>query len=209
MLAREHGRMRGRWIAALAGAGAVAAAGLPAAAQAADRTVQCQGGANRCVATVPLEGAATGDRIIVELTDTDLELQSIVPSEPSLTASYGFAGFSTQMGGSEFVAKLVITGPIPAGASIAMTFAVPPRMRDCGNLRFRIDGAPIRLRDVQARGLGCKPAKRIARRCVSGRGPGGSGWTIFEVDDRVTLSRRAQRVAFTLGNVRQSCAPSG
>ena len=73
----------------------------------------------------------------------------------------------------------------------------------------RANAAPIRLRDVQARGLGCKPAKRIARRCVSGRGPGGSGWTIFEVDDRVTLSRRAQRVAFTLGNVRQSCAPSG
>ena len=199
--------MRTTWIVGLAAAAMTAA--LPATASAADRTVPCTGGGERCVATVPLEGASTGDRIVVELSDTDLELRSIVPSEPSLTEAYGFAGFSTRLGGSEFVADLVITGPIPAGATIAMTFATPPRMRNCGPMRFRTAGATIRLRGVQARGLTCRAAKRVSRRCVSGRGPGGTGWTIFQVDDRVTLQRRGERVAFTLGNVRASCAPSG
>jgi len=190
-------------------AGAVAAVALPAAAQAADRTVPCPGGANRCVATVPLDGARTGDRIVVQLTDTDLQIESIAPSEPSLAGSYGFSGFSMRLGGSEFVADLVVTGPIPEGASVAMTFAVPPRMRSCGAERFTIDGARIRLRGVQARGLTCRAAKRIARQCVSGTGPSGRGWTIFDVDGDVTLRRGGRRVAFTLGNARQSCAPSG
>jgi hypothetical protein len=181
---------------------------LPATASAADHTVACRGSADRCTATFPLHGAHTGDRVVVQLTDTDLALRSIVPSSRSLRARYGFAGFSMRLGGSEFLARLIVDGKVPAGAAIRFTFAVPPAMRSCGGYHFPIDGSVIRLGDLQVRGLSCGGGRRVARRCVSGMSPG-RGWTVFQVDDTVTLRRHAQRLSFDLRNVRASCAPSG
>jgi hypothetical protein len=62
---------------------------LPAAAQAATHTATCVGSSQRCTATFPLRGTHTGDRLVVQLPDTDLQLRSIVPSSPSLPSSTG------------------------------------------------------------------------------------------------------------------------
>lgn len=181
---------------------------LPAAALAASRTATCTGSTQRCSATFPLSGTKTGDRLVVRLPDTDLQLRSIVPSSPSLTSVYGFGGFSMRQGGSVFRAKLIVLDRIPAQASVSFTFAVPPRMRSCGDYSFEIDGSPIRLGDLEAHRVSCKAARRLANHCVSATGPG-AGWTIFAVDRSITLQRRTQRVSFDLLNVNASCAPSG
>lgn len=181
---------------------------LPATAAAKTRTVDCDGSAQRCTATFPLAGLKTGDRLVARLTDTDLQLRAVVPSSRRVQAAVGFAGFSMRLGGSEFVANLVVAQRPPAGARVRFRFAVAPRMRSCGDVRFRAGGATIRLDDVQALRLACRSARRVARRCVSGIGPG-PGWTPLQVDRTVILTRRAQRIAFDLVNVDASCAPSG
>jgi len=191
------------------GAGAAALLlGLPAATAAKTRTADCTGGPQRCTATFPLAGLKTGDRLVARLSDTDLQLTAVLPSSPQVQAATGFGGFSMRLGGSEFVAKLIVAGPVPRGGRVTFRFAVPPRMRSCGDVRFSSGDATIRLRDVEARGLGCRPARRVARNCVSGVGPG-PGWSALQVDRTVILRRRAQRVTFDLVNVNASCAPSG
>jgi hypothetical protein len=191
----------------LIGAAAVLAL-LPATAAAKTRTVDCQGSSQRCTAVFPVAGLDSGDRLVARLTDTDLQLRAVVPSSPKVQAAIGFAGFSMRLGGSEFVARIVVAQRPPAGARVRFRFAVAPRMRSCGDVRFASGGATVRLSDVEARGLRCRSARRVARNCVSGIGPG-AGWTPLQVDDTVILTRRAQRIAFDLVNVRASCAPSG
>jgi hypothetical protein len=191
----------------LIGAAAVLAS-LPATAAAKTRTVDCEGSAQRCTATFPLAGLKSGDRLVARLTDTDLQLRAVVPSSAKVQAAIGFGGFSMRLGGSEFVAKLVVAERPPAGARVRFRFAVPPRMRSCGNVRFASGDETIRLGDVQARGLRCRGARRIARNCVSGVGPG-RGWEALQVDRSVILTRRDQRVTIDLLNVNASCAPSG
>jgi hypothetical protein len=66
----------------------------------------------------------------------------------------------------------------------------------------------VRLRDVEAHRVSCLAARRVAEGCVSGVGPG-AGWVPLQVDDTVILWHGRQRVAFGLGDVRASCAPSG
>jgi hypothetical protein len=191
------------------GAGAAALLlALPGAAAAKTRTVDCTGSPQRCTATFPLGGLDTGDRLVARLTDTDLQLRAVTPSSARVQAAIGFSGFSMRLGGSVFVARLNVAGPVPAGGRVRFTFAVPPRMRYCGDFRFEIDSSPVRLADLQAHGLTCRAARRVARNCVSGIGPG-RGWGALEVDRTVILRRRAQRVTFDLRNVNASCAPSG
>jgi len=191
----------------LLGAAAVLV-GLPASAAAKTRTVDCDGSPQQCTATFPLAGLKSGDRLVARLPDTDLQLRAVVPSSRAVQAAIGFQGFSMRLGGSLFVAKLVVAQRPPAGARVRFRFAVPPRMRACGDVRFRVAGATIRLGDLQTRGLGCRSARRVARRCVSGVGPG-PRWRPLQVDRTVILTRRAQRIAFDLVNVNASCAPSG
>jgi len=186
-----------------------AALGVCAAgAQAKTRAVRCVGGSDRCTATVALAGLKTGDRVVIDLTDTDLQLEDITPSRPSVQVAYGFAGLSMREGGSQLVARILIDPPVPRGASVRFRFAVPPKATSCGNDQFTIDGAPIRLTDLAARNIDCLAARRAVEGCVAGTGPG-VGWTVLQVDDQVLLRRKRQRVTFGLGNARSSCAPSG
>jgi hypothetical protein len=180
----------------------------PAAAQAKTRVVTCVGGANACRATVALAGLKTGDRIVINLTDTDLVLKAITPSSTKAQGAYGFDGMSTRMGGSQFVANILINPPVPKGATVTFSFAVPPKSTACGDDQFTIDGASIRLLAIQATNIGCLAARRAAEGCVNGTGPG-PGWTVLAVNDQVILQRKRQRVTFGLGTTRQSCAPSG
>lgn len=192
---------------AIAAAAVLALAAAPAA-HAKTRTVTCSGTGDRCTATVQLAGLAKGDRVAIDLTDTDLALVSITPSKPSVQAAYGFAGLSTRQGGSQFVARFLINPPVPKGASVRFRFAVPPRMTACGDDQFTLAGAQVRLTGVEAHGVNCLKARRVAEGCVSGVGPG-QGWVPLQVDDTVILWHGRQRVTFGLGDVRSSCAPSG
>ena len=185
----------------------VALAAAPCA-QARTRTVACVGGPHGCAATVALAGLASGDRVVIDLSDTDVQLAAITPSSPRVQAAYGFAGLSTRQGGSQFVARMLIVPPVPKGATVRLRFAVPPASTACGDDQFTIDGSAVRLTDIQASRIGCLGARRAAEGCVSGVGPG-PRWTALEVDDQVILQRGRQRVAFRLGVTRSSCAPSG
>jgi hypothetical protein len=179
-------------------AGALLALAVPAAASAATHTQTCSGpSASRCTATFALRGAKTGDRLVVRLPDTDLAIRRITPSPASLTQSYGFEGFSTRLGGSEFVAKLLILGAVPSGGRITFAFAVAPTMRSCGTSS-----------DVQAHGVSCATAKRLANACVMGTGPG-SAWTVFEVSGQVTLQRGGDRITFDPPHGGATCVPAG
>ena len=182
---------------------------LVPAASAKTRTIACAGGADRCTATLALAGLKSGDRVIVNLTDTDLQLRAITPSAPKVQAAYGFGGLSTRLGGSQFVARMLINPPVPAGATVRFRFAVPPKMTACGDDRFTIDGSAIHLRDVQARGLDCLAARRAVEGCVSGVGPGRGFASVLQVDDLVILQGKGRRVTFGLGDAPSSCAPSG
>ncbi len=178
-------------------------------AVAATHTATCRGSGDRCTATFALRGTHSGDRLVVRVTDTDLQLRSIVPSSASLTAKYGFGGFSTQVGGSQFTARLLRNGRVPRGATIAFTFFVPPTMRSCGDAQVTAGGTNVRVADVQAHGVGCGQARRIAAGCVAGTGPSTTGWTIFQVDDLVTFQRVGRRVSFVAGGAGATCVPVG
>jgi hypothetical protein len=178
------------------------------AAHAKTRSVTCAGGAKRCTATVNLAGLKKGDKVAIDLTDTDLALRSIKPSRPSVQAAYGFEGMSTRLGGSQFVVQFLIIPPVPKGASVRFRFAVPPKMTACGDDQFTVAGAQVRLTDVEGHGLGCMAARRVAEGCVSGVGPG-RGWVPAQVDDTVILWRGRQRVTFGAGSAPATCVPSG
>lgn len=193
----------------LAAGAALALLALPATAAAATRTASCAGGADRCTATFALRGTESGDRLVVRLPDTDLQLRSIAPSKPSLTAAYGFGGFSTREGGSLFRATLLRNGPVGRGATITFTFDVPPAMRACGGARIDAGGTTVRIRDVQGHGLSCAAARQAAGQCVAGTGPKGRGWTIFQVDDLVSLRRGDRRVTFDARGSGATCVPVG
>jgi hypothetical protein len=100
-------------------------------------------------------------------------------------------------------------GRVPRGASVSFAFFVPPEMRSCGDARFTVDGATVRVGDVQASGVGCTAARRLARQCVTGTGPGTTAWTIFQVEDLVSLQRRSRRVTFAAGKAGATCVPVG
>jgi hypothetical protein len=200
--------MTARLLTCLGAVSVTALGALAPGAYAKTRTVDCTGSDQRCTASFPLSGLKTGDRLVARLTDTDLQLRAVTPSSPSLQQFYGFSSFSMRLGGSEFVARIIITERPPRRGRVQFSFAVPPRMRDCGDFRFGLDGSRIRLDDLEARGVSCARARRVARGCVDGTGPG-SGWGALEVDDTVILQRRAQRVTFDLVDVKSSCAPSG
>lgn len=186
-----------RALGVLAFAGAAVAA--PTATAAATHTVDCRGSGTRCTATFPLRGTHTRDTLVVLLTDTDLALRSIVPSSPKLPAVYGFGGFSTRLGGSEFRAVLLRSGVAPAGATITFTFAVPPAMRACGGAQR-----------VMAHGVSCATARTAAAQCVAGTGPTAGRWPrIFQVDDTVSFQGGTRRVTFTPGSAGATCVPVG
>lgn len=188
---------------------AIALLAGPACALAATHTATCQGSSDRCTATFSLNGTRTGDRLVVRLPDTDLQLRSIVPSSKSLTATYGFGGFSTRLGGSLLQARLLRFGRVPRDATVAFTFFVPPAMRSCGDASIDVAGSTVRLGDVRAHGLSCAAARRIAGQCVAGTGPTATAWTIFRVDDQVTFQRRDRRVSFVAGDAGATCVPVG
>ena len=178
------------------------------AAHAKTRTVSCVGGATACTANVKLAGLKTGDQVVINLTDTDLALRSITPSGNPVSAAYGIERLSTRMGGSQFVARLLINPPVPPAGRVRFRFAVPPKMRDCGDSRFTIGGTQVRITDIETHGAGCLAARRVAEGCVSGVGPG-RGWVPWQVDDTVILWRGQQRVTFNAAGVPATCVPSG
>jgi hypothetical protein len=187
---------------------AVLACAAAPAADAKTRSVDCSGGARACTATVKLAGLKQGDRVAIGLTDTDLALRSITPSKPSVQASYGLGRMTTRLGGSEFVVQFIIIPPVPKGASVRFRFAVPPKMTACGDDQFPVAGTQVRIKDVEARGVGCLGARRVAEGCVSGTGPG-QGWVPLQVDETVILWRGRQRVTFDATTAPATCVPSG
>lgn len=191
----------------LAAAALVALVAAPAA-HAKTRTVACVGGATSCTATVKLAGLKHLDRVAINLTDTDLALRSITPSTPSLPASYGFGGMSTRLGGSQLVVRFLIIPPVPKGGSVRFRFSVPPKMTACGDDRFTVGGTRVRIKDVEAHGVGCMGARRVAEGCVSGTGPG-QRWVPLQVDDTVILWRGRQRITFDASTAPATCVPSG
>jgi hypothetical protein len=178
------------------------------AAHAKTRSVSCSGGAKHCTATVKLAGLKQGDRVAIDLTDTDLALRSITPSKPSVQASYGLGRMSTRLGGSQFVVQFLIIPPVPKGASVRFRFAVPPKMTSCGDDQFPVAGTQVRIKDVAAHRIGCLAARRAAEGCVSGTGPG-RGWVPLQVDDTVIMWRGRQRVTFDASTAPATCVPSG
>ncbi|MEZ5123241.1 MAG: hypothetical protein R2736_16975 [Solirubrobacterales bacterium] len=159
----------------LLGAAAVLA-GLPASAAAKTRTVDCDGSPQQCTATFPLAGLKSGDRLVARLPDTDLQLRAVVPSSRAVQAAIGFQGFSMRLGGSLFVAKLVVARRPPADARVSPS-ASPCRRAcaTCGDVR---SGSPVR-RSVSAT---CRPgdsgaaapgASRADACPASGRAPAG------------------------------------
>jgi hypothetical protein len=200
-------RRRSGVIAAAAVVTAIAVA--PSAAQAATHTATCQGSSKRCTATFPLRGTHTGDRLVVRLPDTDLQLRSITPSAQALTSKYGFGGFSSSLGGSLLTARLLRFGAVPRTAKIAFTFTVPPDMKVCGDVPITVAGSKLVVQDLQAHGLSCAAARRVASQCIGATGPDGATWTIFRVDDLVTLRSGSRRVSFVAGKAGATCVPVG
>ncbi len=190
-------------------AAAVALLAVPTVASAATHTKACEGSSKRCTATFPLSATKDGDRLVVELPDTDLQLRAIVPSSSSLTSKYGFGGMSTSVGGSVFTARLLRFGGVPRSASLELRFFVAPAMRSCGTARADAGDSTVRVRRVEAHGVRCAAARRIAAGCVAGTGPSAARWTIFQVDDLVSFQRGARRVTFAAGAAGATCVPVG
>jgi hypothetical protein len=191
----------------LAAAALIALAAAPAA-HAKTRTVTCVGGADDCTATVKLAGLKKGDKVAINLTDTDLALRSITPSGNPVRAAYGLERLSTRLGGSQFVAQFLIFPPVPRTSSVRFRFAVPPKMTACGDDQFTIADAKVRINDIETHGAGCMAARRVAESCVNGTGPG-RGWVPVQVDDTVILWRGQRRVTFDTAGVPATCVPSG
>jgi hypothetical protein len=98
---------------------------------------------------------------------------------------------------------LAVTASLVVGVGSAAGAAT-----SCGNLRFKLAGATVKLANVTALGTSCETAKRISRQCASATGPS-AAWSPSIEGTRVTLSKGAKRVTFRLQNTRQSCVGSG
>ena len=122
MLARRCGQ-----VAAVAAAAAtivsvpVAGAG-PQAHRARTKSVQCHGGGNSCTARVSIAGGASNEKLVIELTDTDLALVSVKANRSSLRGAYGLSEHRFSLGGSEYVVTLNAVQSIPSGSFLTFTF---------------------------------------------------------------------------------------
>ena len=122
MLARRCGQ-----VAAVAAAVAVIVSGPasgagPPAHQARTKTVQCRGGSNSCTARVSIAGGASNEKLVIELTDTDLALVSVKANRASLRGAYGLSEHRFVLGGSEYVVTLNAVQSIPSGSFLTFTF---------------------------------------------------------------------------------------
>jgi hypothetical protein len=122
VLARRCGQ-----VAAVAAAAAVivsvpAAGAGPQAHQARTKTVQCRGGSNSCTARVSIAGGASNEKLVIELTDTDLALVSVKANRASLRGAYGLSEHRFALGGSEYVVTLNAVQSIPSGSFLTFTF---------------------------------------------------------------------------------------
>jgi hypothetical protein len=118
-----------RWVQVAAVAGAVAlivsipaAGATPQAHQARTKTVQCRGGGNSCTARVSIAGGASNEKLVIELTDTDLALVSVKANRSSLRGAYGLSEHRFRLGGSEYVVTLNAVQSIPPGSFLTFTF---------------------------------------------------------------------------------------
>jgi hypothetical protein len=114
-------------VAAIAAAAAVivsvpAAGAGPHAHRAATKTVKCRGGGNSCTAKVSIAGGASNEKLVIELTDTDLALVSVKASSASLRGAYGLSEHRFAVGGSEYIVTLNAVGSIPRGSFLTFTF---------------------------------------------------------------------------------------
>jgi hypothetical protein len=68
---------------------------------------------------VSIAGGASNEKLVIELTDTDLA--SVKPSRSSLRGSYGLSEHRFSLGGSEYVVTLNTVHSIPSGSFLTFT----------------------------------------------------------------------------------------
>jgi hypothetical protein len=128
------------------------AASLPLAATALaaspPRVVSCAGTENRCVATIPLGGGASDQRITVELPGTSFALTAREVTPASARGAFSLRGGAFRLGGSVWTATLNAVQSLPASARLRLTFTRPVPTRftwfTLGPVRFHDQGAPGR-----------------------------------------------------------------
>ena len=94
---------------------------LPAAAQARTKTVRCRGGSSSCTAKVSIAGGASNEKLVIELTDTDLALVSVKANRSSLRGAYGLSEHRYRLGGSEYTV-ILNAAEAPRGSFLTFTF---------------------------------------------------------------------------------------
>jgi|HubBroStandDraft_3_1064219.scaffolds.fasta_scaffold81824_2 hypothetical protein len=93
------------------------------------RSLRCRGGSNACKAVVSLAGGASRVKLKIALSDTDLKLTGVVARPASIRGAYQLLGGAYSLGGSLYTVTLNAVQAIPKGATLTLSFAVPPRRR--------------------------------------------------------------------------------
>jgi hypothetical protein len=110
--------------ASLVAAGVIAAGAIGAApASAATQTVNCNGNAFGCVATVSLSGGASNKTVVVRLTDTDLVRAGTRVVPKSSKGAFSIKNGHFALGGSEWIFTLNAVKGNPRGSRIILLFA--------------------------------------------------------------------------------------
>ena len=86
------------------------------------RTIRCQGSATSCTAIVPLTGAASNRKLIVELTNTHLRLVSETAIPRSADGTYRLTNGHSSRGGSQYIVTLSAIKSNPKGSHLLLKF---------------------------------------------------------------------------------------
>jgi hypothetical protein len=90
------------------------------------RVVRCRGGSNACTARVTLAGGASGELVVIQLTDSDLRLLSVRPNRPALRGAYSITDQRLRQGGTEYALRLNAVQSIRRGSFLVFRFGVGP-----------------------------------------------------------------------------------
>ena len=105
-------------------AGLIAAGAIGAApASAATQTVNCNGNAFGCVASVSIAGGASNRTVVVRLTDTDFSRAGTWLTRSSSRGKFSIKNGHKALGGSEFIFTLNAAKSNPTFSRIILLFA--------------------------------------------------------------------------------------
>jgi hypothetical protein len=85
---------------------------------------RCRGGSNACTARVSLAGGASNRSVVIQLTDSDLRLQSVRPNRASLRGAYSITHQRLREGGTEYALRLSAVQSIPRGSFLRFRFGI-------------------------------------------------------------------------------------